>query len=287
MECGGYGRRMAAFAELPRSRSGAKRFPAGPMGSVGHGGATTGVMPPAVLRMLAVLVASTSAVACGGGSDDRGGSLTVFAASSLTEVADSLAAAFTDSSSEIDDMEVQTGGSDSLARLITDGAPADALLTADLSTMDLLADLPVDPVVVAHNRAAVVVPGDNPAGIESVTDLADSSVTLAVCEPVVPCGDAALELFGQTGIDPTPDTLEPNVRSVLTKVELGEVDAGVVYRTDAKRSTSVRSIEVDDPPRRPVAAAAVSDRDTADAFVEFLTSDEAAAIFARHEFEAP
>ena len=109
-------------------------------------------MPPAVLRILAVLVASTSAAACGGGDDDRGGSLTVFAASSLTDVADSLAGAFMDSSSEIDHLELQTGGSDSLARLIVDGAPADVLLTADLSTMDLLADLADDPVVVAHNR---------------------------------------------------------------------------------------------------------------------------------------
>ena len=257
------------------------------MGSVGHGGATTGVMPPAVLRMIAVLVASTSVAACGGSDDDRGGALTVFAASSLTEVADSLAAAFVDSSPEIDRTEVQTGGSDSLARLIVDGAPADVLLTADLSTMDLLADLPVDPVVVAHNRAAIVVPQDNPAGIESVTDLGDSSVTLAVCEPVVPCGDAALELFGQAGVEPTPDTLEPNVRSVLTKVELGEVDAGVVYRTDAERSTSVRSVPVDDPPRRPVAAAAVNDRDAADAFISFLASPEADAIFATHGFEGP
>ena len=161
------------------------------MGSLGHGGATTGVMPPAVLRILAVLVASTSVAACGGADDNDGGSLTVFAASSLSEVADSLAGAFTDSSPEIDHMEVQSGGSDSLARLIVDGAPADALLTADLSTMDLLADLPVDPVVVANNRAALVVPEDNPAGIESVTDLADPTVILAACEPVVPCGDAA------------------------------------------------------------------------------------------------
>ncbi len=130
-------------------------------------------------------------------------------------------------------------------------------------------------------------PADNPAGIESVTDLAGAAVTLAVCEPVVPCGDAALELFRQAGIDPTPDTLEPNVRSVLTKVELGEVDAGVVYRTDAAASSSVRIIPVDDPPRRPVAAAAVSDEESADAFVAFLTSDEAAAIFVMHGFEGP
>ena len=244
-------------------------------------------MPPAVLRILAVLVASTSAAACGGGDDDRGGSLTVFAASSLTDVADSLAGAFMDSSSEIDHLELQTGGSDSLARLIVDGAPADVLLTADLSTMDLLADVADDPVVVAHNRAAIVVPRDNPADIESVTDLADPTITLAVCEPVVPCGDAALELFRRSGIDPTPDTLEPNVRSVLTKVELGEVDAGVVYRTDAGRSPSVQEIPVDDPPRRPVAAATLSDRDAATAFLEFLGSDEAAAIFAMHGFEEP
>ncbi len=227
----------------------------------GHGGATTGTMPPAVLRILAVLVASTSVAACGGGSDDDGRTLIVFAASSLTGVAESLTEAFMTSSEDIDDVEIDTGGSDSLARLINDGTPADVLLTADLDTMASL-DQPVEPVVIAHNRATVVVPADNPAGIETTADLA-GSVTLAVCEPVVPCGDAALELFQRAGIDPSPATLEPNVRSVLTKVELGEVDAGVVYRTDADRSSSVLSIPVEDAPRRPVAAAAVSERDAA------------------------
>ncbi len=242
-------------------------------------------MTPAVLRILAVLVASTSAVACGGGSDDRSGTLTVFAASSLTRVADALADGFVASSSMIDRVEVDTGGSDSLARLVNDGAPADVLLTADLDTMALL-EQPIEPVVVAHNRAAVVVPADNPADIETVADLA-GSVTLAVCEPAVPCGGAATELFERAGIDPTPATLEPNVRSVLTKVELGEVDAGVVYRTDVETSPSVRAIPVDDPPRRPVAAAAVGEGDAAGAFVAFLGSDEAAAIFAAHGFEGP
>lgn len=243
-------------------------------------------MPPAVLRILAVLVASTSAVACGGGSADRNGTLTVFAASSLTRVAASLTEAFVTSSADIDRVEIDTGGSDSLARLINDGAPADVLLTADLDTMEVL-DRPVEPVVIANNRATVVVPTDNPAGIESVTDLAGASVTLAVCEPVVPCGDAARELFRQAGIDPTPDTLEPNVRSVLTKVELGEVDAGVVYRTDATTSSSVRTIPAADAPQRPVAGATVSDDAAAAAFVAFLTSDEAAAIFVMHGFEGP
>jgi molybdate transport system substrate-binding protein len=241
-------------------------------------------MPPVVLRILAVLVASTSVAACGGSDDDA--TLVVFAASSLTRLADPLAEAFVATSAEIDRVEVDTGGSDSLARLINDGAPADVLLTADLDTMDLLED-PVDPAVVAHNRAAIVVPTDNPAGIESVADLAGSAITLAVCEPAVPCGGAALRLFEQAGIDPTPDTLEPNVRSVLTKVELGEVDAGVVYRTDAASSTAVREIAVDDAPRLPVAAAAVGDDTDADAFVTFLASDEAAAIFAMHGFEGP
>ena len=256
------------------------------MGPVGHEGATTGVMPPAVLRILAVLVASTSVAACGGSDDDQ--TLVVFAASSLTRVADPLAEAFVAGSADIDRIEVDTGGSDSLARLINDGAPAHVLLTADLDTMDLL-DEPVEPVVVAHNQATVVIPADNPGGIESVRDLSDPALALAVCEPSVPCGDAAVELFERAGIQPTPvpATLEPNVRSVLTKVELGEVDAGVVYRTDAAASSAVQEIAVADAPHRPVAAAAVSDEDAATAFVAFLQTDDAAAIFAMHGFEGP
>ena len=77
-------------------------------------------------------------------------------------------------------------------------------------------------------------PPSNPAKVTSVNDLAKSSVKVALCQPQVPCGVVAAEVFKNAKITVKPVTLEPDVKSVLTKVELGDVDAGVVYVTDVQ-----------------------------------------------------
>ncbi len=239
---------------------------------------------PIALRLLGALLLCGAVAACGG---DDGPTVVVFTASSLAPAIEPLADAFVAANPDVGGVEVNSGGSDALARLIVDGAPADVLLTADLDTMDLIDDRDVEPEIVAFNHVSVVVPADNPAGITDVGDLAGPGVTVALCEPVVPCGAAALELFELRGIDVSADTLEPNVRSALTKVELGEVDAAVVYRTDAAASDRVIEIPVGETPPRPVAVAVVSDDEAAGAFVEFLLSPEAAAILDEFGFETP
>ena len=78
----------------------------------------------------------------------------------------------------------------------------------------------------------VAVPPNNPAKVTSVNDLAKKSVKVALCQPQVPCGVVAAEVFKNAGITVKPVTLQPDVKSVLTQVELGNVDAGMVYVTD-------------------------------------------------------
>ena len=72
----------------------------------------------------------------------------------------------------------------------------------------------------------------------SVNDLAKSSVKVALCQPQVPCGVVAAEVFKNAKITVKPVTLQPDVKSVLTQVELGNVDAGVVYVTDVQAAGS-------------------------------------------------
>ena len=89
-----------------------------------------------------------------------------------------------------------------------------------------------DPTVFVRNRLEIAVPAGNPAGVSGLADLADESLTIALCAPEVPCGAAAESAFEAAGITPAPDTLEPDVKATLAKVSLGEVDAALVYRTD-------------------------------------------------------
>ncbi len=161
------------------------------------------------------------------------GTVTVLAAASLTDVVYELAAAFEAEHPGID-VVVSVGGSSALAEQIVAGIDADLFVSADEATMQrvVAAGLATDPVVVATNTLEIAVPTGNPAGITGAADLADPERVIALCDPAVPCGAAAERLLGLLGVAAAPDTLEPDVRSALTKVVLGEVDAALVYRTD-------------------------------------------------------
>jgi molybdate transport system substrate-binding protein len=209
--------------------------------------------------LVVALLALATASACGS-SDDRAASgpaesaaaspaggvtgvLTVFAAASLTEV-------FTELGERLEDehpglaVRFSFAGSSALATQIRQGAPADVFASADEAQMAKVADagLALDPDVFAQNRLMIAVPPDNPAGIvlpegagqPSLADLVPDDITLAVCAPEVPCGAAAAEVLDAAGLSGVPDTYEDDVRAVLTKVELGEVDAGLVYITDVR-----------------------------------------------------
>ena len=170
------------------------------------------------------------------------GALTVFAAASLTDVFTELGDRL---SADNPDVEVRFNfaGSSALAAQVDQGAPADVFASADEAQMARVVDagLARSPELFAANRLMLAFPLDDPAGIgrqgdaagvPALADLVDRDITLAVCAPEVPCGVAAAEVLDRAGLGDVPDTYEEDVRAVLTKVLLGEVDAGLVYRTD-------------------------------------------------------
>lgn len=178
---------------------------------------------------------------------DSSRELTVLAASSLTVPFDQLAREFERTHPGVA-VVISYGPSSSLAAQVTAGAPADVFASASAATMDqVVAAGHVDstPEVIATNSMAIAVPPANPAQVERLADLADPAVTVAVCQPEVPCGVGAAEVFANAGLEVAPVTREPDVRAVLNKVQLGEVDAGVVYVSDTTTAgTSIRSIPI-------------------------------------------
>jgi molybdate transport system substrate-binding protein len=163
------------------------------------------------------------------------GSLTVSAASSLTDVFTSLGDPFMAQNPGLK-ISFNFGSSGDLAEQIVQGAPVDVFASASDSTMQTVIDAgeATDPTPFASNSLAIATPPANPAKVRSLDDLQKSSVSVAVCTPDAPCGAAAQTLFADNNLTVTPVTLEPDVRSVLTKVISDEVDAGIVYITDVQ-----------------------------------------------------
>ena len=191
----------------------------------------------ALLALVGALALGTL-VACG--SDDEGGgsseetvTLRVFAAASLTESFTELGKQF-EADHPGTKVELNFGPSSGLAEQIGSGAPADVFASASPSNMDtLVTDGDAkDPKEFAGNTMEIAVPPDNPGGITALADVAKPDVKVALCQPDVPCGKVAAEVFANAKLTVKPATEELDVKSVLTKVTLGEVDAGVVYVTD-------------------------------------------------------
>ena len=196
---------------------------------------------------LAVAAALTLLAACGAqpdaapvGTADTSasalrGTLTVFAAASLTETFDALAEEFQREHPAVE-VVLNYGGSAALAQQIVAGAPVDVFAAASEGTMQVVADegLAADPVVFATNTLELIVPAGNPGGVTGLADLARPELAIALCDPVVPCGAASETLLQAAGITAVPDTLEEDVKAVATKVGLAEADAGLVYVTDVR-----------------------------------------------------
>lgn len=201
-----------------------------------------------LLALAAVL--SVALAGCGGaaGSSSAAGSstststsklsgtLTVFAAASLTGV-------FTDLGHRLEKenpgltVRFNFAGSSALAMQLTQGAPADVFASADQTQMDVVTRAGLAkgaPQVFTKNVLEIAVPKGNPAHVTGLADFARSDLKIAVCAPQVPCGAAAQKVFQATHTAAKPDTQEQDVKAALTKVELGEVDAALVYATDVQ-----------------------------------------------------
>ena len=166
--------------------------------------------------------------------DDLSGTLTVLTAASLSSVFAEVADALEERHPSLDVVLV-IGGSSALAQQLIAGAPADLYAAADDETMSTAREVGVvlDPVAFARNSLALAVPAGNPGGVVGLDDLARPELLVALCASEVPCGRAADRLLRDNGVTPAVDTRESDVRAVLTKIAFGEVDAGLVYETDA------------------------------------------------------
>ena len=190
--------------------------------------------------------ASSSSSAASSSSATQTGTITVFAAASLMGTFTQIGKQF-EAAHPGDTVKFSFGGSSTLATQITGGAPADVFASAAPANMDTVVSAgdASSPQDFAKNTAEVAVPPSNPAKVTSVNDLAKSSVKVALCQPKVPCGVVAAEVFKNAGITVKPVTLQPDVKSVLTQVELGNVDAGMVYVTDVKAAgTKVKGVTI-------------------------------------------
>jgi molybdate transport system substrate-binding protein len=147
--------------------------------------------------------------------------------------------------------------------------------------------------VFAGNVLQIAVPAGNPAGVTGLADLADPARTVALCAPEVPCGAAAGRLFDAAGLTAAPDTLEEDVKAALTKVQLGEVDAALVYATDVRAAgDDVEGIEVPQAAEvvneYPITALAAAPNPAgAQAFVDLVLSEEGQEALADAGFRAP
>ncbi|ROP32910.1 molybdate transport system substrate-binding protein [Couchioplanes caeruleus] len=235
---------------------------------------------------------SPSGAAPGGANTGR---VTVLAAASLTESFDKIAVLFERLNPGVD-VTFSYGGSSGLAQQITSGAPADVFAAASPATMKTVVDAgdgTGTAVTFTRNQLVIAVPKGNPKGVSSLAALAKPEVKVALCAEQVPCGAAAKKALAAAGAAVTPVTQEQDVRAALAKVKLGEVDAALVYRTDAHAAAAdVDGVEF------PESASALNDYSIialanapnpsgASAFVTFVQTPQAQKMLADAGFQKP
>ena len=160
--------------------------------------------------------------------------VTVLAAASLTETLRSLAPGF-EAAHPGTKVTLNFAGSPTLVQQIREGAPADVFASADEANMQKLVDavgVADAPSVFATNALEIAVPKGNPEKITSLADLTRPGLTVVLCGASVPCGAYALTAFARAGLTVPVGSREADVKAVVTKVALGEADAGLVYATD-------------------------------------------------------
>lgn len=251
-------------------------------------------------------VLALSVAGCGGTADEvatpdatgtvgLSGSITVFAAASLTATFTELAENF-ETENPGTTVELNFAGSSDLVTQITEGAPADVFASADTNNMTKLVDASLidgEPVNFATNVLQIVVPRDNPANIATLADLAEEGINTVICAEQVPCGSATVRVEEAAGIDINPVSEESSVTDVLGKVTSGEADAGLVYVTDVTAAgDAVEGIEFDESSEAvntyPMATVVETEaKEIADAFIAYVTSDEGQQVLQDAGFGAP
>ena len=238
-------------------------------------------------------------------STSQARTLNVFAAASLTDAFTEIGTNFEAANSGVT-VTFNFAGSQALQTQIEEGAPADVFASANQTEMNALvtSDHVAEgtPQVFLTNKLVVIMPADNPAGLENLEELANSGVKLVIAAEEVPVGRyarQALEVMnGQFGANFSSTVLanvvsnEDNVRQVFTKVQLGESDAGIVYTSDAVAVPELKTIEIPTPlnvvaqyPIAPLTESANSD--LSEAFVAYVLSSEGQSILEKWGFAPP
>ena len=222
------------------------------------------------------------------------GTVTVLAASSLKEAFTTLAKQFETAHPGMT-VKVSFAASSDLAAQINQGAPADVFASASPKDMQQVVSAggASTSTNFVKNVMEIAVPPSNPGKVTGMNDLAKSSVKVALCQPQVPCGATAAKVFTNAKITVKPVTLEPDVKSTLSKVELNEVDAGMVYVTDVRAAGSkVKGIVIPDnlnaSTEYPIAALTKAPNAAgAQAFVDLVLSPAGQSVLSADGFEKP
>jgi molybdate transport system substrate-binding protein len=237
----------------------------------------------------------TASAPSGDSSAGATGKVTVLAAASLTETFNRIGTDFEARNPQIE-VIFSYGGSSGLAQQITSGAPADVFAAASPATMKTVVDAgdaAGTPVVFVENQLVIAVGKGNPKGVKTLADLTEPGLKVALCAEQVPCGAAAKKAATAAGVKITPVTQEQDVKQALAKLKLGEVDAALVYRTDAKAAAdSVDGVEF------PESASAINDypivalKDApnavaAAAFVAFVQTEDELTVLTDAGFQKP
>jgi molybdate transport system substrate-binding protein len=235
-----------------------------------------------------------------------GGTLTVFAAASLTDSFNQIAKDLQAANPGLK-IVYNFAGSQALVSQLTQGATADVFASAGKKQMDAAVAAGVitgKPVNFTQNRLAIVVPKDNPAKIAGMADLAKSGLKLVLAAPAVPVGGYAVQSICAAGQDSATYgadfvskvganvvSEEDNVKAVLAKIQTGEADAGITYTTDVTPAVAKDVLLIPIPAainviaKYPVAAVNGGNADLANAFITYLTSDAGQATLKTYGFE--
>ncbi len=223
------------------------------------------------------------------------GTITVFAAASLTSAYIEIGDAFTAENPETT-VTFNFASSSDLVNQIIEGAPADVFASADQTNMSKLTTAggnAESPTIFATNSLQIIVEAGNPKKISGVADLTGDDLIYITCAPEVPIGRYAAEVLMSAGVTVTPSSFEENVKSIVTKVSLGEADAGIVYTTDViaagDQATGVEiPADINVTATYPIVVTAEApNANGALTFVDFVRGEQAQRILATYGFAAP
>jgi molybdate transport system substrate-binding protein len=247
----------------------------------------------AVMTALALIVA-----ACGvGGSGTTAAEtpLLVSAAASLTDGFGAIAEVFESQHAGVD-VVLNLAASSTLREQILEGAPVDVFASANHANMDQVMAgglVASRPQIFARNPLQIAVPAGNPARVGGLEDFARPELLIGLCAEGAPCGDFASQVLANAGIVASVDTYEPDVRFLLTKIEAGELDAGISYMSDVAASEGrVEGIDIPEAvnviAEYPIAVLAHAPQPAlAQSFIAFVLSDVGQVILADYGFAPP